>query len=165
MRAHDRKKNTSMRHSFPEASLGRPLEPHVGPLESPRKPLDVRESPWEGSCAARLLCRACGMRLPCVCHEFALRVPCHRHAFPMRLPCVCAAFAMPLPCVWHALAMRLPCACHALLCVRHALGVLLPCACHVFVKRVAPRTAQKFKKSYTCIKTHAFDYPGSHQHA
>ena len=127
------------------AALGNPC----GSVGGPGKPLDI-----QGESLGGPVPRVCSfVRVACGCLAFAMPLPCVGHAIAMRVPCVCYAFAMPLPCLWHAFAKRLPCACHALLCVRHALGVLLPCACHVFVMRVAPKTAQKFKKSYTRLIT------------
>ena len=108
MRASEREQSTSMRQSFPEASLGRPLESMWLRWGSQKFLGDPRVS-MGGSCAMRLLCRALAMRLPCVCHATAVRLPCGWHAFAMGLPCFCHAFAVRLPCVCHAL----PCVCYA----------------------------------------------------
>ena len=105
MRASEREQSTSMRQSFPEASLGRPLESHVAPLGVPEIPWRFSGIPLGGP----VPCVCSAVRLPCVCRAFAMRLPCVCHAFGMRLRWVCHAFAMRLLCVCHACAML----CHA----------------------------------------------------
>ena len=108
MRASEREQSTSMRQSFPEASLRRPLESHVAPLWVPEIPWRFSGIPLGGP----VPCVCSAVRLPCVCRAFAMRLPCVCHAFGMRLLC--------LPCFCHAFAVRLPCVCHALPCVCYA---------------------------------------------
>ena len=83
MRVYEREQSTSMRQSFPEASLGGPWNPMWLRWGSLKSLGDSRVSLWG------VLCHA--FALPYVCHAFAVRLPCDCHAFAMRLACVCYA--------------------------------------------------------------------------